>query len=262
VKARPCQAARKDREKEKDFQWTSSQTDVGCLKTNQQGGREMARQVGLEIWGDLGCFTRPDHGKAERMTAPIITPSAARGVSESVYYKPTEFRFQIDKIYILNPVNYIALRRNEVKEKGAYGRPIDPTVSELGPKGRTQRQSICLWKPRYKIVATINPYDGRSPDPLYEQFRSRAESGQCFQRPCMGCREFVAFFEWSDPEVVPVAKEEINMDCGLLLYDVFDLRVRSDKKVAVSPSFFHAKIVKNLLEVPPYESKLVMKVNE
>lgn len=223
----------------------------------------MNAKVGLDVWGDFACFTRPDGGKVERLSYPALTPSAARGIVESVYYKRTEFRYQIEKIYVLNPIEYVAVRRNEVKEKGSYGTPILTTSTEFGDRGRTQRQSICLWRPKYRIIATIKPYDGRSVESLYRQFMSRAKSGQCFQRPFFGCREFACFFEWADPDSEVVSDEKIDMDCGLMLYDVFDLRHRAGAGTdsIVSPSFFRAKIKDNVIEVPPYESALVLKTS-
>ncbi|MCX5867695.1 MAG: CRISPR-associated protein Cas5, partial [Proteobacteria bacterium] len=76
----------------------------------------------LEVWGDFACFTRPEL-KVERFSYPIITPSAARGIYDAIYSKPNrdptkaEFHWQITKIELLAPISYIALRRNEVKDK-------------------------------------------------------------------------------------------------------------------------------------------------
>ena len=83
----------------------------------------------LEVWGDFACFSRPEL-KVERFSYPVITPSAARGIFDAIFCKPNkdptkaEFRWQITKIEVLNPPNYIALRRNEVKDKGPNERTV------------------------------------------------------------------------------------------------------------------------------------------
>lgn len=43
----------------------------------------MAIQV--EVWGDYACFTRPEM-KTERVSYDVMTPSAARGLLESIYW--------------------------------------------------------------------------------------------------------------------------------------------------------------------------------
>ena len=81
------------------------------------------RTFTLEIWGDLACFTRPEF-KVERYSYPVITPSAARAIFDAIYIdftreapkKPVMY-WQISQIEIVHPVQYIALMRNEVKEK-------------------------------------------------------------------------------------------------------------------------------------------------
>ncbi|MGI5877714.1 MAG: CRISPR-associated protein Cas5, partial [Christensenellales bacterium] len=74
------------------------------------------KQFLVEVWGDLACFTRPET-KVERMSYPVMTPSAARGLLDSIYCKYTEFGWRIDRIEVLRPIRYIALKRNEVKDK-------------------------------------------------------------------------------------------------------------------------------------------------
>ena len=81
------------------------------------------RTFTLEVWGDFACFTRPEF-KVERFSYPVITPSAARAMFDAIYIDFTKdspkrpvMRWQISRIEIINPVQYIALMRNEVKEK-------------------------------------------------------------------------------------------------------------------------------------------------
>ena len=118
----------------------------------------------LEVWGDLACFTRPEM-KVERMSYPVITPSAARGIFDAIYWKPG-MRWQIDRIDVLKVPRFIALRRNEVKAivsernvkswmKG--GQPEALLVEDE----RTQRQTMALKDVRYRLHARIRPFPDR-----------------------------------------------------------------------------------------------------
>lgn len=72
------------------------------------------KEITIEVWGDFACFSAP-YAKVERLTYPFPTPSAARGILSAIYMKPKEFRWQINRIEVLNPIRYISFKRNEVK---------------------------------------------------------------------------------------------------------------------------------------------------
>ncbi len=148
----------------------------------------------LEVWGEFACFTRPEL-KVERFSYPCITPSAARGIFDAIYAKPVEFRWEVRKVELLTPPAYIALRRNEVKEKvnveavtrwmAGKGEPepiwADGDRDLLGSdeKGRTQRQTMALRDVRYRLWAQIGTWPGHETKlpRLEAQFRRRAERG-------------------------------------------------------------------------------------
>ena len=71
--------------------------------------------IRLEVWGEYGLFSRPEL-KVERMSYDLITPSAARGIMESIFWHPG-LRYVIDRIYMLGSIQYANIRRNEVKSK-------------------------------------------------------------------------------------------------------------------------------------------------
>lgn len=73
------------------------------------GGELYLKEIVIEVWGDLACFTMP-YAKGERLTYPFPTPSAARGILSAIYSKPKEFRWQINRIEVLNPIRYISLK--------------------------------------------------------------------------------------------------------------------------------------------------------
>ena len=54
--------------------------------------------------------------KVERCTYDVMTPSAARGILEAIYWHPG-LRWKIDRIYVKKPIRFTSVRRNEVKSK-------------------------------------------------------------------------------------------------------------------------------------------------
>jgi CRISPR-associated protein Cas5d len=164
------------------------------------------------------------------------------------------------------------LRRNEVKEKLnpaavqkwiAGKSPVEPLWADGNDeaKGRTQRQTIALRNPRFRLSASIVPRPGKQfqQKAFDEQFVRRASQGKCFQQPYLGCREFVAFFrrlESLDGEPAPT---DFSQDLGLMLYDVFDLRQMNNHESEPFISLFRARVVAGVLDIPPFESDDVLK---
>ncbi len=229
----------------------------------------------LEVWGDFACFTRPEM-KVERYSYPCPSPSAARGIFEAIYFKP-RFRWQVDRIEILSKIAYIGLRRNEVKEKiseaavkrwmrgTAEPEPIladaDADITGSPGKGRTQRQTMALRNPRFRITAHIVPRPGYENEQAAfdAQFVRRASQGKCFYQPALGCREFAAFFKWIANDAATPPPQDYNEDLGWMVYDVFDLDRLNDNMARPFISLFHAKVEHGVLEVPPYDSPEVRK---
>jgi CRISPR-associated protein Cas5d len=243
----------------------------------------------LEVWGDLACFTRPEM-KVERFSYPVITPSAARGIFDAIYWDGKReqqgresvmrpyFHWQITRIEMLEMPRYIALRRNEVKDrvpgtatlnKWMDGReapePLwaDGGKDELGTdqKGRTQRQTMALKNVRYRLTAKIAPKTAFAADwgKMNSQFQRRARAGKCFQQPYFGCREFPAFFDYLE-NPPPANTAPFDQHLGFMLYDVFDLgkEVVSEKDKPFI-SLFDAHVRSGVLEVPTFASDAVRK---
>jgi CRISPR-associated protein Cas5d len=227
------------------------------------------------VWGDFACYSRPEL-KVERFSYPLPPPSAVRGVFEAIYAKPKEFRWQVERVELLSTPSYIALRRNEVKEKisvaaaeqWAKGRkapePIwadgDRDLLGSDEKGRTQRQTMALRNVRYRFYSTIRPWPGFENQlaALETQFRRRAGSGKCFYQPYLGCREFAAYFE------LPSGDQEVptpwSADLGLMLYDVFDLSRPGTGEDKPAISLFRARVENGVMRVPRYEDAAVVKL--
>ena len=235
----------------------------------------------LKVWGDLACFTRPEM-KVERYSYPVITPSAARGIFDAIYFKKCYgFYWQIEEIEILELPRYIALRRNEVKDKAPSHTTIhqwmqgkkppqpllaDGTKADFGgsdQKGRTQRQTMALKNVSYRIKAHMCYRDGKqNPAAMDAQFERRAKRGQCFYQPFLGCREFPAWFELLNDSPEERNPVKLDIDLGWMLYDVFDLGQSNTNMAKPAISVFHAFVQQGTLSVPPYGSEAVQKAGE
>jgi CRISPR-associated protein Cas5d len=243
----------------------------------------------LEVWGDLACFTRPEM-KVERFSYPVITPSAARGVFDAIYWdgkrdqvkdgkKAHEvirpyFYWQVTRIEVLEMPRFIALRRNEVKgiapgtatlNKWMSGKEaLEPLWADGDDEttGRTQRQTMALKNVRYRITARIVPRATHKHElgKLNACFLRRAKQGKCFQQPYLGCREFPAFFEYVETGSTRAEVAPLNQHLGWMLYDVFDL-ANEAPGLDGTPfiSVFDATIKQGVMDVPDYGSDAVRK---
>lgn len=226
-------------------------------------------KIHLRTWGDLACFTRPEM-KVERVSYPVITPSAARGLLEAILYKP-QFRWQIRRIAVKKPIRFLAFRRNEVKSRLSIRRP-EPILAE---EDRTQRNTLALREVEYVIEASMHltplaglprrrPEDSEDHGPdtplkYLAMFQRRAAKGQCFTQPCFGCREFPAHFELTDENAMRVPTGiNADRDFGLMLYDVFNLDVEKEQrpgkveKPKPRVTFFKASLKEGIVDVPEW----------
>lgn len=235
----------------------------------------MAYGIKLEVWGDYASFNRPEM-KVERVSYDVMTPSAARGILEAIYWKP-EMRWVVDAIRVLAPIRFTHIRRNEISDKISAD-----TVESVMKKGRgklaiaiedrrQQRAAMVLRDVRYGIEAHVEVRDATESDGSalehpeakhLESFKRRAARGQCFHHPYLGCREFPASFRLlADDERFAGCPEELRgeRDLGYVLWDV-DFAEAADGKVVESnrgrrlraaPRFFHARMVDGRIEVPP-----------
>jgi CRISPR-associated protein Cas5d len=203
--------------------------------------------VTLRVWGDFACFTRPEM-KVERVSYPVITPSAARGVLEAVFWEPQMY-YLIDCIRVIKKGRWISFRRNEVTKvisidgtKTWMRLPNEyvPIQAGGGAADGTQRNMLALEDVEYLITAEVRltslASTSQDSTPKYlAEIERRASLGKCFHRPALGMREFAADFEWeSDPDCALTRRsaelgqqpDRFNEDIGIMLYDVFDHRER------------------------------------
>lgn len=215
----------------------------------------------LEVWGPWACFTRPEF-KVERVSYEVITPSAARAIFESIFWKPA-IRWEITKIEILSPIKWFSVMRNEV---GALAtKSMEPIFIE---EKRQQKNAQVLRDVRYRIYARMifipvverkgRPDKDRSdenPQKYQSMFERRAAKGQCFNQPYLGTREFSAHFRLVQDENHDVAPLPLNKDLGYMLYDM-DFESNPDKP---DPKFFKCEIINGTINVPPLGSKEILK---
>lgn len=166
--------------------------------------------VSVRVCGEYALFTRPEL-HVERVSYPVMTPSAARGVLEAIFWKP-EFRYQIREIGVLKMGSQTVVLRNEIERRQGDAPFFVEDV-------RQQRSSLLLKDVAYLIRAelALRPWAN---EPIYkysDQFNRRVKQGQCHHTPYLGTREFAANFE---PPREGEAPEPLNMDLGLMLLDI------------------------------------------
>lgn len=209
----------------------------------------------LEVWGPMACFTRPEL-KVERVSYDVITPSAARAIFESIFWKPA-ICWQVTRIEVLNQIKWTSIRRNELK--------FNKQESFFIEEERTQRNTLMLADVRYRIYAllkfipmrkridnnglyekwydqqkgnykdSLNPKIDSEEAPLlrkdenpakyYAIFERRARMGQCFKQPFLGMREFAASYRFVAPNEASLAPNECYyidkgiINLGIMFYD-------------------------------------------
>ena len=209
--------------------------------------------IKLHVWGEYACFTRPEM-KAERVSYDVITPSAARGILEAVYWKPS-IRWVIDRIHVLNPIRFDNLRRNEVGSKIPAGnirkamKGEQVVLCQNVTEDRQQRATLLLRDVAYVIEAHFKMTGAGgaedTPEKHYNIALRRARQGQCAYQPYFGCREFPAKFRLleEDEPLPPSVYQDGEKDLGWMLLDI-------DYDNDVSPHFFRASMNNGRIEVP------------
>lgn len=210
--------------------------------------------IQLEVWGKYALFSRPEL-KVERVSYDVPTPSAARGLVESIYFHPG-LKWNIRKIHVLSPIKFTNIRRNEVKGKLLAQ---DARSAIMGSKSDlyiaasqqiVQRAAIVLQDVHYVIEAEFEMTDKAAPSDNPGKFQDiitrRMAKGQCFHTPYFGCREFPANFRPWVGGSVPTIPE--TKDLGIMLYD-FDYSDPAN----ITPLYFHAKLENGVLNTTDVE---------
>lgn len=211
-------------------------------------------RIAVKFSGEFALFTRPE-GKVERVSYPIITPSAARGALEAIMWRP-EILFDVRRIQVLNKPQFHSIIRNEVDSKASIStafmkKPRDVFTDDM----RQLRHSLILKDVSYIVEADIvlQP-ECEYPVKKYEaMFNRRLAKGQCFYQPYLGTREFSAQFDVPDGTEKPINWTD---SLGTIFYDFRYPGKKANSNSSI-PYFFSAQIKSGIMDVPEYLFKEV-----
>ncbi len=213
----------------------------------------MGMGVKVRVWGDYALFSRPEM-KVERCSYDVMTPSAARGILDAIYWHPG-LKWKIDRIHVVRPIQFTSVRRNEVKSKisassvlQAYNGGDKPlyisTKADI-----VQRASLLLRDVEYVIEAHFQMTDQANetdnPGKFKDIIMRRLRRGECFHMPYFGCREFPAHFSLCEEDEIRTAYDGVEeKDLGFMLYDM-DF---SDPE-NIQPMFFRAVMRRGVVDL-------------
>jgi len=224
----------------------------------------MSYGVKFRVWGEYALFSRPEL-KVERVSYDMLTPSAAKGILDCIYWKPA-IKWRIDKIHVINPIKFTNIRRNEVSETATLS-SVKKIMNNPKPyyivsdETIQPRAAMVLRDVEYVIEAHFDLTDKAGEDDTKEKHYIRAlrrlRKGQFFQKPFLGTREFPADFEIiEDNRNIPKSQLTGNMPLGYMLYDIGWQDNEPNSKSLVEPSFFRAELNDGILIVPPESEAL------
>lgn len=211
----------------------------------------MGYGIKLKVWGEYACFSRPEM-KVERVSYDVITPSAARGILEAIYWKPA-IRWVIDEIEVIRPIKFENIRRNELagvissdKVKKAYlgnkDVKIYQSTKDIVQRGSMILKDVCYYiKAHFELTDVVGETD--TVEKHYNIALRRLRKGQCFHRPYLGCREFPAQFEIADEYSNESFYKDTEKDLGYMLWDI-------DFKNEMIPLFFRPIMKNGIIAVP------------
>jgi CRISPR-associated protein Cas5d len=192
----------------------------------------------VQVSGEAALFSRPEL-KVERVSYPVMTPTAARGVLEAIFWKP-EMRYRVAAIEVLKPIRQFSIRRNETTALVSVDQALRGTRVDTAA-ARDQRSAVCLREVAYRIHAHVE-LTGQATKPAAayrDQFRRRVSRGACFHQPYLGTREFTA--EFGNPD--GTAPIELTEDLGVMLHTIhFGPPVRME--------WFTARLDHGVLHIP------------
>lgn len=234
----------------------------------------------IMVEGDYACFTRPEL-KVERVSYDVPTPGALEGMLKSVYWKPS-IRYVIDRIIVFNEIDFVNIRRNEVKDKVLYsamksqmnGKSADPCI--YTSENRSQRASMILKNVKYgvefhfELTGLRNDLEDDAENKHFNIIKRRLEKGQHFRVPCMGCSEFpvkrMELVEEFDENLISSRILEMgDVDLGFMSYKVvfsdqgrpvnndWDNPRFSDK---ASTIYYRPHMINGVIDVKKYREEL------
>jgi CRISPR-associated protein Cas5d len=208
----------------------------------------------IRIRGNYALFTRPEM-KVERVSYDVITPSAARGILEAIYWKPA-IRWVIDRIHVLNDIQFTNIRRNEVSIKASTDNVLQAMKEGKKPiyistvDNRQQRASLVLKDVDYVVEAHFEKAEKGwgerdSIEGHYNIALRRLREGKYFHAPCLGTREFPAKVDLiENGQSIPASHLVGERDLGWMLFDMDFSNPRD-----IQPVFFKARMVDGMIDL-------------
>jgi len=189
----------------------------------------MGYGIAIRVQGPYALFSRPEM-KVERVSYDVITPSAARGIIEAIYWKPA-IRWVIDAIHVLRDIEFTNIRRNEVSEKASVSNAVEVMKGAnkllyiAATEKRQQRAAMVLKNVDYVIEAHFELTNKAGPEDTEEKHYNialrRLRNGQHFHTPCLGAREFPAKVTLiENKNDIPKSPLTGTRDLGWMLYDL------------------------------------------
>ena len=233
----------------------------------------------IMVSGDYACFTRPEM-KVERVSYDVPTPGAIEGLLKSVYWKPA-IRYVIDKIIVFNPISFVNIRRNEVKDKVSYrevkklmngkkGKPEIYTKEKIHQRAGLILKDVCYGIEFYfELTGIQSNHEDEGEEKHYNILLRRLRKGQCFRQPVLGCREFaVKTIELVDEFPKKEVSDSLmgDIDLGFMLYhmkfedggrpknDDWEIGLFSDK---ADPVFYRPHMIDGVIDVAKYREMIV-----
>jgi CRISPR-associated protein Cas5d len=229
---------------------------------------ERSETIRLKVWGDTAYFARPD-ANHERVSYEVMTPSAARGILEAIFWKPA-ISWIISQIDVLKPVRYSQngrgggggfepddglgpsawLHQQAAGYDGFHYGYYNPDHSYPQKRSRS-RTNVSLLDVAYTIHARFHLTHRASPgdrvDKYMKVFKERARSGRFFQQPYLGSRDCPARFHLI--EAGQAAPRPINetRELGAVFHDY-------DYAHGREALYFRARIENGRVEIPPVHS--------
>ena len=240
----------------------------------------MPLTVAVKVWGELACFTRPEL-KVERLSYPVITPSAARGVLDAILFRP-QMRWHVRRVTVLDPwwlgpgearqpYRLIGVRRNEIQGKiaprtvaGWMATPstcVPYLVDSAGRDGaqgqnRTQRNTLLLRDVAYLIEASpilteranlprTKPCSENEPQGADTQVKYVAMLQRRVQKGQCFHRPYLGCREFACNFGEPDGSERAvpwTENLGVMLYDI-----QFDAQEGNRPGFFDARVHNGIL---------------
>ena len=221
----------------------------------------------IKVWGDYALFSRPEM-KVERYSYDVMTPSAARGILDALYWHPG-MKWIVDRIYVQKPIQFISIRRNGIRDKVSASKALSvyngsKKELSLNTQGKTDRRtSLILKDVQYIIEAHFEMTQYANENDSKEKFSAiinrRLERGQCYHQPYFGCREFPAHFcPCEDGKITTAYEDEENHDLGFMFYGMSytskDIESRDQKAPwrsfeEICPTFFRANMKHGVLDL-------------